>query len=44
LNEEMSAVESLAHSAPTLRTGTIGQFDAGGFDNCSSRSPQAGLS
>jgi hypothetical protein len=31
LNEEMSAVESLAHSAPTLRTGTIGQFDAGAF-------------
>ena len=31
LNEEMSAVESLAHSAPTLRSETIGQFDAGAF-------------
>ena len=29
LNEEMSAVESLAHPAPTSRTGTGGQFDAG---------------
>jgi hypothetical protein len=31
LNEERSAVESLAHPAPTPRTGTAGQFDAGAF-------------
>ena len=29
LSEERSAVESLAHPAPTPRTGTAGQFDAG---------------
>jgi hypothetical protein len=31
LSEERSAVESLAHPAPTPRTGTAGQFDAGSF-------------
>ena len=31
LSEERSAVESLAQSAPTPRTGTAGQFDAGAF-------------
>ena len=31
LSEERSAVESLAHPAPTPRTGTAGQFDAGAF-------------
>jgi hypothetical protein len=25
------AVESLVHPAPTPRTGTVGQFDAGAF-------------
>ena len=31
LGEERAAVESLAHPAPTPRTGTAGQFDAGAF-------------
>ena len=31
LSEERSAVESLAHPAPTPRTGTADQFDAGAF-------------
>lgn len=31
LREERSAVESLAHPAPTPPTGTAGQFDAGAF-------------
>ena len=31
LSEERSAVESLAHPAPTPRTGTAGQFDVGEF-------------
>ena len=31
LSEERSAVESLAHPAPTPRTGTAGQIDAGAF-------------
>ena len=31
LNEERSAVESLAHPPLTPRTGTAGQFDAGAF-------------
>jgi hypothetical protein len=31
LSEERSAVESLAHPAPTPRTDTAGHFDAGAF-------------
>ena len=31
LREERSAIESLAHPAPTPRTGAAGQFDAGAF-------------
>ena len=31
LHEERLAVESLVHPAPTPRTGTVGQFDAGAF-------------
>ena len=31
LSEERSAVESLAHPAPTPRNGTAGQIDAGAF-------------
>jgi hypothetical protein len=45
LTEEMSAVESLAHSAShPYELGPSASSTRVRFDNCSSRTPQAGLS